>query len=277
MKSTVKSVMLVAAFVFAVSCTKSSPESSTLRMESSSVVPCLTISEGTPMNLIEMSGSTFESTFTFNCNVPFITGGYNDEQNGFGFSVLPVDNGDVCQGTTKIKIGRGAVDYTRDVQNTLVESPFTGIWTNYCGDGPLEIVFTTRVRGSKGTSYIDFSNVSGTAVVDYKKTTYAKGEIVAISDVVEGSEKASVYASKCWQGYFPQLGDVNFSAEYVTITLSDGEHTIDVNVMGKKRESEISRLLEYVSEGDMIELPVTMRKDGKVIDTVVASSVLKLK
>ena len=263
--------IMAAIIILASACSKSNPDYQLVH-ESSSIIPYLSITKGTAMNLIEMEVGQFYETFTFNCNVPYITGGYDDSQNGFGFSAVP-------SGSNSVKISRGEAEYTRDIQNTLVEDPFTGKWINYCNDGPLEIIFTTRVRGTNGTKYIDFTNIATTAADENaikKYTTYAKGEVTAISDITSGTEQTSVYASRCWHGFFPDLGAANCKVNYVTITISDGANAINVKVMGKQREGEIGRLMQYISVGDMVEVPATVRKSKEVLDTVVASSVLRL-
>lgn len=280
MKNTVKrtcSVMLVAfALVFTtISCSKDDYSSDGLEFISSNTVPSLSIDEGSPVNLIELNGSA--DVYTFNTNVPYITGKFDKPNPNI---CCRMEGASETAGTNSLTATRmDNVTYTADEPFVLVENPFSGQWVNYCNDGPLQIVVTVRIRGTKGTEYIDMSNPLGTAVQRDKKDydSYALGTLKSVSTVTSGSEKRAGDAQKCWGGYYPQLGNDSYAAaEYVTLTITDGEHDVNIKVWGAKRESEITKLLEYVHPGDMVEIPATVLSTKKELNQVHASAVLKV-
>ena len=258
----------------AASCSKDDADDK-LEFVSSTTVPAVSIDEGTPANLVELVGA--EHVFMFSSNVPYITGKFDNANPSLCSSMEGT-----CEtaGTTSMKVTRMEnIFNTADDQYVLVENPFNGQWVNYCNDGPLQIVVTVRIRGTKGTEYIDLSNPLGTAVQRDKKDydSYALGTLKSVSTVTSGSEKRAGDAQKCWGGYYPQLGNDSYAAaEYVTLTITDGEHDVNIKVWGAKRESEITKLLEYVHPGDMVEIPATVLSTKKELNQVHASAVLKV-
>lgn len=271
--------MLVAfALVFTtISCSKDDYSSDGLEFISSNTVPSLSIDEGSPVNLIELNGSA--DVYTFNTNVPYITGKFDKPNPNI---CCRMEGASETAGTNSLTATRmDNVTYTADEPFVLVENPFNGQWVNYCNDGPLQMVVTVRIRGTKGTKYIDLKDPIGTAVqrddAKFNYDTYAKGTLKAVSGLTSGTEKRANDAQKCWGGHYPQLANDSYaSVEYVTITITDGESDVDIKVWGAKRENEIGRLLEYVREGDMVEVPATTLTTKNMLNQVHASAVLKL-
>lgn len=275
MKKLMTTALLALAIALTVSCSKDDDATDKLEFVSSNIVPELSIDEGTPLNLIELNGP--QDVFTFNSNVPYITGKFDKPYAGYSGSM----EGE-CEvaGTQSITVTRMSnLTNTVDESFVLVENPFTGQWINYCNDGPLQIIVTVRIRVDEGTKYIDMANPLGTAVQRDKKNydTYVLGTLKAISNVTAGSEKRAGDAQTCWGGYFPELGsDSNAAAEYVTLTITDGENDVDIKVWGQKRENEISKLLEYVQVGDMVEVPAITLSTSKELLKAHVSTVLKI-
>lgn len=288
--------ILTAIALTAISCNKNSLDignpAKELTFLSSETVPSLSIEQGTPMNLVTYDANSGNGLFKLQTNVPCITGkieGIEGMKNLYAAFIQTVDeNGNISPETdiTEVMNGKGYLKasrnadtkYTADDQYILVENPFTGSWVNYCNDGPLQVMFTIRTIGRKGTKYIDFSNPIGTASNRDADTfdTYAEGTVKAISSVTSGSEKRALDAQKAWGQHFSALANDSYAAvEYVTLTITDGENDFDIKVWGTKRENEIGKLLEYIQVDDTVEVPVTIMKGKKEINRIHASAVLK--
>lgn len=289
--------ILTAIALTAISCNKNSLDignpAEKLTFINSDVVPSLTMVPGTPMNMTLFNPSDGDLVIKLETNVDWIFGnceGITGLKNIYGVFLEAVDeNGNPHKGidVTRTEHGTGYIKarnraehkYTTDDQYTLGENPFAGNWVNYCGDGPLQLIFTIRVLGTEGTKYIDFTDILKDASTrdNTNGDTYAKGEIKAISEITSGSEKRASDMQRAWGAHYPEISSESYAkAEYVTFTLTNGVNDIDLKVWGQKRENEISRLLEYVKVGDIVEMPVTkMDKNSTEINQIHASAVLK--
>lgn len=297
--SYIMSVMLVALTLF--SCNKAElpiaqQKADKIEFVNSDVVPNILV-EGTQNNLVVLDKGF--NVITINSNVPFQGGGYwvksgFPEWSGCAMQPCLEDGTPLNEIDGRIYFGRQSsgtsyyllsrltgVQYTGDHRHSAIENIYAGKRTNYCNEGPLETIITVRVIGPNGTKYVDLGNIKGTASTRGKDQfdTYAKAKVKSISEITEGKKILSSDATNASAAAYPDYPALKAEwyskTQNIVLTITDGENDLSLNIWGRKRENEVGRLLEYIKEGDMIELPVDINNDKEIIE-IHTSAILKL-
>lgn len=128
------------------------------------------------------------------------------------------------------------------------QTGYADFWTDYTNYGLIETDVNFRVRGEKGVKAIDF-------------------------------ETLPIYKPFFEKIGFQQTG-TSYTAQSCVLTIVTEKDTLSLQVYGKKRDNELTRLLDNVKIGDAIEFPVWVsNKDNlkeRKVEPVKVSTVLKV-
>lgn len=252
------SIMAVAAAVaVASSCTNDNTAAKTI--ESSSSKPVISIAEG---DQIELASATKSCNLHISSDVAVVTG----ESNSAGLirannASDKSENANLIGSSVVSITSTGNKGYTQDASMNLVQSVWADKYIDYTAYGLVETPVYFRVRGEKGTNYVKFFADDKEGAEYYKKETskpyYIKGELKAISEVSKGSEdiatgKTFANYFKDW-GYTPALTKADLEKVVLTIATETGDATIEV--AGRSRDNEMTKLLGRIKVGDTIEVP----------------------
>ena len=225
---------------------------------------------------------------TLRTNVPVIS--YSDAEyvSGHGFQFVPAKGTDLdMTGTVPYVFHSGGNDeYTLDCGYKLIQSiwnkeqtGFADFWTDYTNYGLVETDVNFRVRGAKGERILDFEDSKWSNGNQY----YLKGEVLAVSEVSEGVKDFETIP--IYKPFFEKIGFQQTVTSYTTqacvLTVACGDEVVDLQVYGKKRDNEISRLLENVTVGCTIEFPANVKDKAALsarnLEPVKTCTVLKVK
>lgn len=223
--------------------------------------------EGTPNNLFIVSSNKQDVYVTLNTNLPCIS--YIDTDNGYasgyGFSLERKDK------TSKT----GLIDFrftsggnsgnTLDCTYFMIQSIWDDSWVDYARYGMIETPVVFRVRGEKGENIFPLADPdSWKENVNY----YLKGVVTDISAVSESAKDfetigicESIFASL---HFTPAI--TKYTVESVILSLETEEGSVDIQVFGKKRDGEMSDLLNYIGVGDTVELPAVAKSEDDAKD-----------
>ena len=255
-------IFLACAALAGTSCTKDDTFASVraTQVVASEIIPQIVCQDASPLGLVEIDASCDGSLLTeWTSNVGFITATDAAVTTSVGGSF----GGQSCHPDPLSRVGSSSVlyswnasEYTADCGYLLHQSVFEGgKYFDYVNYGLVETVVNFRMRGAKGTKYIDFEDVDNWSA---SSNYYLEGEVVGISEVTEGIEKFFETTYKGYANYFSMFGfdpSSTYDAQYVTITLRCAQGDVPVTVSGKKRDSEIATLLSTVNLGTVVEIP----------------------
>ena len=241
------SILAVAAAVaVASSCTNDNTAAKTI--ESSSSKPVISIAEG---DQIELASATKSCSLHVTSDVVLETA----DGNSAGMLASSIKDNAVTVSAT------GNKGYTQDASLNLVQSVWTDKYIDYTAYGLVETPVYFRIRGEKGTNYVKFFADDKEGAEYYKKETsnpyYIKGDLKAISEVTKGSE--DIECGKTFANYFkdwdytPSLTKADVEKVILTIATETGDATIEV--AGRSRDNEMTKLLGRIKVGDTIEVP----------------------
>jgi len=259
-----------------VSCTKD-PVSPT-EVVHSSTTPTIVCQGMEPNNFCEITNSSAgEKNFIWNSNVPCLAGW--DESTSALTSYNAKDSQAALGALTYTLSWNTNGGYTQDAIFAMIQpatEPQYFVYDNY---GALETIVTYRMRGAKGSNYMNFADSK-----NWKNTDpyFVKGEVSSISNVSTGSEDFMNCALTVWNGYFKAMGYTpvySYDAQYVTLTIKTDQGNVDLQVYGKTRDGEIATLLNFVKVGDTVEVPaIAKSKDdvaAKKLQKVHTSRIMK--
>lgn len=244
---------------------------------------------GTFNNLIAVTSDAQAVDVNVKTNVPVIS--YSDKEyvSGHGFQFVPEDLTDFEKtGTVPYVFHSGGNDgYTVDCGFLLIQSMwnkeqtgFTDFWTDYTNYGLVETDVNFRVRGAKGERIIDFDDDKNWSAGNQY---YLKGDVLSISEITEGVKDFETLP--IYKPFFEKIGFQQTVTSYTTqacvLNVACGDEVVDLQVYGKKRDNEISRLLENVTVGSTIEFPANVKDKNALaarnLEPVKTCTVLKVK
>lgn len=244
---------------------------------------------GTFNNLVAVTSDAQAVDVNVKTNVPVIS--YSDAEyvSGHGFQFVPEDLTDFEKtGTVPYVFHSGGNDdYTIDCGFQLIQSMwnreqtgFTDFWTDYTNYGLVETDVNFRVRGAKGERIIDFDDEKNWSAGNQY---YLKGDVLSISEITEGVKDFETLP--IYKPFFEKIGFQQTVTSYTTqacvLTVACGDEVVDLQVYGKKRDNEISRLLENVTVGCTIEFPANVKDKASLsarkLEPVKTCTVLKVK
>lgn len=244
---------------------------------------------GTFNNLVAVTSDAQAVDVNVKTNVPVIS--YSDKEyvSGHGFQFVPEDLTDFEKtGTVPYLFHSGGNDdYTIDCGFQLIQSMwnrdqtgFTDFWTDYTNYGLVETDVNFRVRGAKGERIIDFDDDKNWSAGNQY---YLKGDVLSISEITEGVKDFETLP--IYKPFFEKIGFQQTVTSYTTqacvLTVACGDEVVDLQVYGKKRDNEISRLLENVTVGCTIEFPANVKDKASLsarnLNPVKTCTVLKVK
>lgn len=244
---------------------------------------------GTFNNLVAVTSDAQAVDVNVKTNVPVIS--YSDKEyvSGHGFQFVPEDLTDFEKtGTVPYVFHSGGNDeYTIDCGFQLIQSMwnreqtgFTDFWTDYTNYGLVETDVNFRVRGAKGERIIDFDDEKNWSTGNQY---YLKGDVLSISEITEGVKDFETLP--IYKPFFEKIGFQQTVTSYTTqacvLTVACGDEVVDLQVYGKKRDNEISRLLENVTVGCTIEFPANVKDKNALaarnLEPVKTCTVLKVK
>lgn len=244
---------------------------------------------GTFNNLVAVTSDAQAVDVNVKTNVPVIS--YSDKEyvSGHGFQFVPEDLTDFEKtGTVPYVFHSGGNDdYTIDCGFQLIQSMwnreqtgFTDFWTDYTYYGLVETDVNFRVRGAKGERIIDFDDDKNWSAGNQY---YLKGDVLSISEITEGVKDFETLP--IYKPFFEKIGFQQTVTSYTTqacvLNVACGDEVVDLQVYGKKRDNEISRLLENVTVGSTIEFPANVKDKNALaarnLEPVKTCTVLKVK
>lgn len=244
---------------------------------------------GTFNNLVAVTSDAQAVDVNVKTNVPVIS--YSDAEyvSGHGFQFVPAKGTDLdMTGTVPYVFHSGGNDgYTVDCGFQLIQSMwnreqtgFTDFWTDYTNYGLVETDVNFRVRGAKGERIIDFDDEKNWSAGNQY---YLKGDVLSISEITEGVKDFETLP--IYKPFFEKIGFQQTVTSYTTqacvLTVACGDEVVDLQVYGKKRDNEISRLLENVTVGCTIEFPANVKDKASLsarnLTPVKTCTVLKVK
>lgn len=287
MKNSIFFAALTALLVASTSCDKNETDIKLSGVKSSTDA-CEISLAGTFNNLVAVTSDAQAVDVNVKTNVPVIS--YSDKEyvSGHGFQFVPEDLTDFEKtGTVPYVFHSGGNDeYTIDCGFQLIQSMwnreqtgFTDFWTDYTNYGLVETDVNFRVRGAKGERILDFEDSKWSNGNQY----YLKGEVLAVSEVSEGVKDFETIP--IYKPFFEKIGFQQTVTSYTTqacvLTVACGDEVVDLQVYGKKRDNEISRLLENVTVGSTIEFPANVKDktalSARKLNPVKTSAVLKIR
>ena len=279
---------MTALLVVSTSCDKNETVIKTSGVKSSDIICDITLDK-TFNNLVAVSCDAQAVDVTLRTNVPVIS--YSDKEyvSGHGFQFVPEDLTDFEKtGTVPYVFHSGGNDeYTIDCGFLLIQSMwnkeqtgFTDFWTDYTNYGLVETDVNFRVRGAKGERIIDFDDEKNWSAGNQY---YLKGDVLSISEITEGVKDFETLP--IYKPFFEKIGFQQTVTSYTTqacvLTVACGDEVVDLQVYGKKRDNEISRLLENVTVGSTIEFPANVKDKNALaarnLEPVKTCTVLKVK
>ena len=264
MKKILISTLVAFIAAMTMSCTKELNKTTLPSVEKSTESPAINFI-GSTTNIFNIPANSSEFDFTFSSNVPvlFATDG---EYKGQCFCAIEgtIETSGTANGKIINANGGKPYDYTFDNCFALVQGTWGKIYYDFINYGAIETYANFRVRGSKGTRYVDLS-LDEKGYKDYKNTDswFILGTISAISEIKTSSK--DFVTLKLFKEYFQDMGftpQTHYSAESVDITIKNDTGEATVTVYGKTRDKEIAKLLEEISIGSTIEIPALF-KDAK--------------
>ena len=252
------SILAVAAAVaVASSCTNDNASVKTI--ETSGAAPVIALTEG---NQIELTSSAQTCQLHLTSDVTVVTA----EANRAGLirannASDKSENANLIGSSVVSITSTGNKGYTQDASMNLVQSVWADKYIDYTAYGLVETPVYFRVRGDKGTNYVKFFTDEKEGEAFYKneasKPYYIKGELKAISEVSKGSEdiatgKTFANYFKDW-GYTPALTKADVEKVVLTIATETGDATIEV--VGRSRDNEMTKLLQVIKVGDTVVVP----------------------
>lgn len=278
---------MTALLVASTSCDKNETVIKTSGVKSSDIICDITLDK-TFNNLVAVSCDAQAVDVTLRTNVPVIS--YSDAEyvSGHGFQFVPAKGTDLdMTGTVPYVFHSGGNDeYTLDCGYKLIQSiwnkeqtGYADFWIDYTNYGLVETDVNFRVRGAKGERILDFEDSKWSNGNQY----YLKGEVLAVSEVSEGVKDFETIP--IYKPFFEKIGFQQTVTSYTTqacvLTVACGDEVVDLQVYGKKRDNEISRLLENVTVGNTIEFPANVKDkaalSARKLNPVKTSAVLKIR
>lgn len=278
---------MTALLVASTSCDKNETVIKTSGVKSSDIICDITLDK-TFNNLVALSCDAQAVDVTLRTNVPVIS--YSDAEyvSGHGFQFVPAKGTDLdMTGTVPYVFHSGGNDeYTLDCGYKLIQSiwnkeqtGYADFWIDYTNYGLVETDVNFRVRGAKGERILDFEDSKWSNGNQY----YLKGEVLAVSEVSEGVKDFETIP--IYKPFFEKIGFQQTVTSYTTqacvLTVACGDEVVDLQVYGKKRDNEISRLLENVTVGNTIEFPANVKDKASLsarnLNPVKTCTVLKVK
>lgn len=288
MKNSIFFAAMTALLVASTSCDKNETDIKLSGVKSSTDA-CEISLAGTFNNLVAVTSDAQAVDVNVKTNVPVIS--YSDKEyvSGHGFQFVPEDLTDFEKtGTVPYVFHSGGNDeYTIDCGFQLIQSMwnreqtgFTDFWTDYTNYGLVETDVNFRVRGAKGERIIDFDDEKNWSAGNQY---YLKGDVLSISEITEGVKDFETIP--IYKPFFEKIGFQQTVTSYTTqacvLTVACGDEVVDLQVYGKKRDNEISRLLENVTVGSTIEFPANVKDKAALsarnLTPVKTCTVLKVK
>lgn len=260
-------VAAVAAMTM-MSCQKEQGANSFPKVEASTETPAITFSSAT--NIFDVPANTLEYTFKAKSSVPATFTKNDVAYSGechFGIEGKTQVAGEFdCKIFNINGVAGKAYDYTFDNCFSLVQDIWGDVFYDFTNYGLVETLVNFRVRGTKGTRYLDLSLPKyDDKEYSTSNSYFIKGEVKAISNVKTETKDFGTY--KAFELYFKGMNYTpaqNYSAESVDVTIETETGTATITVFGKARDKEIANLQKKMAVGKTVEVPALF-KDGKAI------------
>lgn len=247
----------------------------------SSDVICNISVAGTYNNLTVVPSDGGENDVVVNMNVPCMSYTGDGYASGLGCA-FNREKGVSDLATGKVNFIFQCVKnegYTVDCAYSMIQSRWGETWVDYTRYGHLETDVNFRIRGVKGERILDFDDPDNWSA---ENAYYLKGKVLAISDIAE--ETKDFETLPLFEPTFKQLNFhpvlTSYSSQSCVLTVATEKGTVDIQVFGKKRDNELSRLLENIKKDDNIEFPAFVKNKDKLMEKMLepikVSAVLKL-
>lgn len=191
--------------------------------------------------------------------------------------------------------------YTFDTALVLGQTIFTNetfvySWDDFKNYGPIEKYVNFRVRGAKGTLYIedyieDLNSIenggkgrNGESSEDQlnKNTYYIKGTLKSIAQ--EDTFESKLICLQLYNnyfkdgGYYPAITSCKGISENLVIGSESGDYTLTIT--GRERDNDLQNLHKYIKVGDKVEIPIKAISkavvDSKDLGQAIYCRILKL-